>query len=494
MSTNAKELDHPTSESAEDILRRAESELLTPADLNLDGVLSRLADDARGTDWADIYLQRRVRENWRLEDGAVKTGGFSDDSGTGLRAMCGETSAFAGADIISSAALLEMRQVAHTAKTYGGQMTVGSISPPAKGKPQFPAHNPVALAADADKIAMLEKIDRAARAADPRVENVIADISAAFDITLVLRADGVAAADIRPLVRISVSAIIADQGRRESGHGGGGARAGFDWFRDDILQTIAREAVEEAALKLDAEPAPAGQMPVVLGPGWAGIILHEAVGHGLEGDFNRKKQSAFSGRIGERVAAPGVSVIDAGDIAGRRGSLSCDDEGTPSGRAVLIEDGILRGYMQDIANARLMNTAPTGNGRRQSYAHPPMPRMTNTFMPGGKYAPEEIIASVENGLYADSFSGGEVDITNGNFVFVASRARRIQNGKLGATVKGATIIGNGPAIMPLVSMVGNDFSLDPGVGTCGKNGQWVPVGVGQPTIKVDALNVGGEGG
>ena len=411
-----------------------------------------------------------------------------------LRSIRGETSAFAGSDIISAAALDEMRQVAQTAKTFGGEMKAGKIAKPPSVAPRFPAIDPVAAADADDKIKMLQEIDRIARAADSRVENVIANLTAAYDIVLVLRSDGVVAADIRPLVRMNASAIICGNNRRESGHGGGGARADCKYFDELILRKIAEEAAEEAAQKLDARPAPAGQMPVVLGPGWAGIILHEAVGHGLEGDFNRKRQSAFSGRIGEKVAAEGVTVMDSGDIPGRRGSLSCDDEGTPAQATTLLENGVLCGYMQDVANARLMHSAATGNGRRESFAHPPMPRMTNTFMPAGKYAPQEIIASVKEGLYAENFSGGEVDITNGNFVFVASRARRIQNGKLGETVKGATIIGNGPAIMPLVSMVGNDFALDSGIGTCGKNGQWVPVGVGQPTIKVDSLNVGGEGG
>ena len=473
-----------------DITQRAERELLHPAGLDIEKTCERLSTAASGLDWADIYLQRQVRESWQLEDGAVKTGSFSDSRGAGLRALHGETTAFASNDIISPALFEDMAQVAHTAKTYGGALTMGKITPPEMGSPNFGMENPIA---GADKpIALLQEIDRRARAADPRVENVLAGATAAFDTVLVIRADGTVAADIRPLIRISATVIVSDGKKRESGSGGGGARTSFDYFDESMIASIAEDAVREATGKLNALPAPAGAMPVVLGPGWAGVILHEAVGHGLEGDFNRKKQSAFSGRIGEQVAAKGVSVVDAGNITGRRGSLSCDDEGTPTGETTLIEDGVLRGYMQDVANAKLMNTAVTGNGRRESYAHPPMPRMTNTFMRSGERNPEEIIASVKRGLYAENFSGGEVDITNGNFVFVASGARLIENGKLGAIVKGATIIGNGPAIMPLISMVGNDFSLDPGVGTCGKNGQWVPVGVGQPTIKVDSLNVGGE--
>ncbi|MGI9307150.1 MAG: metalloprotease TldD [Gammaproteobacteria bacterium] len=475
-------------------VQQAARELLAPADLDLEKTQAQFMRDANGLDWADMYFQRCVRESWQLEDGAVKTAAFSDESGVGLRALRGETTAFAGSDIISPAMFSDFQQTARTAKTYGGKTAMGKIAPPRAAPPRFTARNPAAAGNDAAQIALLKLADNIARAADSRVENVIASAAAGYDIALVFRADGIVAADIRPMVRLSVSAIIRANGKRETGYGGGGARADFSYFSEDIVRRIAADAVEEAAQKLEAKPAPAGVMPVVLGGGWAGIILHEAVGHGLEGDFNRKKQSAFAGRIGEKVAADDVSVIDAGDIDGRRGSLSCDDEGTPTRATTLIENGILRGYMQDIANARLMKTAATGNGRRESYAHPPMPRMTNTFMPAGKYAPEEIIASVERGLYAENFSGGEVDITNGNFVFAASRARLIEKGKLGATVKGATIIGNGPAIMPLVSMVGRDFSLDPGIGTCGKNGQWVPVGVGQPTIKVDELNVGGEGG
>ena len=477
-----------------DTIKIAERELLSPASLDIERARTQLMHVANGVDWADIYLQRQIRESWRLEDGAVKTGSFSDNRGAGLRALRGETTAFASSDIISAALFDDMAQVAHTAKTHGGTMKMGKLLSPAAATRKYSTDNPIFTQNDADKIALLQKVDTIARAQDSRIENVIAAVTAAFDVVLILRGDGVVAADIRPMVRLSVSVIVADDKKRESGGGGGGARADFDYFDETTIHRITTEAVTEAVQKLDAAPAPAGVMPVVLGPGWAGVILHEAVGHGLEGDFNRKKQSAFSGRIGEKVAADNVSVIDAGDINGRRGSLSCDDEGTPTQATTLIDNGVLCGYMQDVANARLMNAAATGNGRRESYAHPPMPRMTNTFMPGGKYAAEEIIASVQDGLYAENFSGGEVDITNGNFVFVASGARLIKNGKLDKAVKGATIIGNGPAIMPLVSMVGDDFALDPGVGTCGKNGQWVPVGVGQPTIKVDSLNVGGEGG
>ena len=475
-----------------DMITRAENMLLAPAELTLAQVQRQIASAAHGLDWLDMYFQVSTSEGWRLEDGEVKTGHYSADSGVGLRALRGETTACASSDIIAPQTIADIRRVAQVAKTHGGHLALGDIAPPVKAPPRFVDINPVEATADVEKIALLQKIDTIARAADARVENVIASVGASFSAVLIVRADGMVSADLRPMVRLSVQVIMAAGGKRETGGAGCGGRLGFDYFDEDTVQRAVLHAVHEATQKLDAKPAPAGVMPVVLGPGWAGVILHEAVGHGLEGDFNRKQQSAFSGRIGERVAARGVSVIDAGDIAERRGSLSCDDEGTPTQATTLIEDGVLCGYMQDIANARLMKTAPTGNGRRESYAHPPMPRMTNTFMPAGERTPEEIIASVERGLYAADFNGGEVDITNGNFVFVAAKARLIEKGKLGAVVKGATIIGNGPAIMPKISMLGNDFSLDPGMGNCGKNGQWVPVGVGQPTIKVDELNVGGE--
>lgn len=470
----------------------AEKHLLTPAGLDVGRAQDILMGAAGGLDWADFFLQQRISENWGIENGAVKTGSFSESAGVGMRALRGETTAFVSSDIISEAALGQIKDAAHAARTYGGTITMDAAPSPQEAPARFGRNNPAATDS-APKIALLERIDKMARAADPRVENVIASIGSGFSVNLVLRADGSAAADVRPMVQLSVQVILGGS-RRESGSSAGGARAGLDHFDDQEVHRIVSEAVSEAAEKADASPAPAGVMPVVLGPGWAGIILHEAVGHGLEGDANRKGQSAFAGRIGEKVAADGVTVVDAGNIDGRRGSLSCDDEGTPTGETVLIENGVLRGYMQDVANARLMRAAPTGNGRRESYAHPPMPRMTNTFMRGGSMDPGEIIASVKRGLYAESFNGGSVDITSGNFVFAASRARLIEDGKLGAVVKGATLVGNGPEIMPLVSMVGSDFSLDHGVGMCGKNGQWVPVGVGQPTIKVDALNVGGEGG
>ena len=473
------------------MIKYAEDKLLTPASLSLAKVQDVLEQNLNGIDWADVYIQERMSESWVLEDGKVKTGSFSMDSGIGLRAVRGETTACVSSDIISTQTLSSLSDVARAAKTHGKELVLGHIGRPKTIHGRFADSNVIFNTSDEDKIALLEKIDALVRNADSQVENVIANIGAAHEVVLIIRSDGIVAADIRPMVRLNISVIITDGNKRETGSHGGGGRCDLSIFDDAIIANMANKALAEAHDKLTAKETPAGVMPVVLGPGWAGIILHEAVGHGLEGDFNRKKMSAFAGRIGERVAAPGVTVVDAGNIANRRGSLSCDDEGTPTGETVLIEDGILRGYLQDIVNARLMKSTPSGNGRRESYASPPMPRMTNTFMRAGNKSPEEIIASVKDGIYAADFNGGEVDITNGNFVFVASKARLIKNGKLGDTVKGATIIGNGPAIMPKISMLGNDFSLDPGVGTCGKDGQWVPVGVGQPTIKVDAITVGG---
>ena len=448
-----------------------------------------------GLDWADVYLQKRISESWRLEEGGVKTGHYASDGGMGLRAVRGETTVCASSDVISRGALDFLSDAATAAKTHGGgEPIVADVSAAAAvatlPPPRFGMDNLLPQTTDADKIALLKKLDATLRS-ESDVENVIASLAATYEIVFIIRPDGVLAADYRPMVRLNVQVIVSADGKRETGGSGAGGRGGYDLFSESLVQSLCAQALSDARDKLRAQAAPAGKMPVVLGPGWAGILLHEAVGHGLEGDFNRKGLSAFSGKIGEQVAARGVTVVDAGNIDGRRGSLSCDDEGTPTQETVLIEDGVLRGYMQDLTNARLMRTAATGNGRRESYAHPPMPRMTNTFMPAGAHAPEEIIASISRGVYAADFNGGEVDITNGNFVFVASKAQLIENGKLGAVVKGVTIIGNGPSVMPLVSMVGNDFSLDPGVGTCGKNGQWVPVGVGQPTIKIDGITVGG---
>lgn len=470
--------------------------MLLPFGLRVADVQGALNRHLRGLDWADVFVQGTTSESWSLDEGGIKTGNFAQESGIGLRAVRGETTAFASSDIIAADVLESFADTARTAKTRGGAMHSGviqsSASPsPFSYAPRFADDDIVSGAAVDVKTSILHRADAIARAADSRVENVIAGLEASFEIMLVVRADGIVAADIRPMIQLRLTVILRDGDKRETGFGGAGGRMGFDFFDDAVIGTAANKAVGEARDKLAAVAAPAGLMPVVLGSGWAGVILHEAVGHGLEGDFNRKKVSAFSGRIGERVAAKGVTVTDAGNIGGRRGSLSVDDEGTPVQATTLIEDGVLTGYMQDIVNAKLMGAKPTGNGRRESYAHPPMPRMTNTFMAAGEMTAAEVIGSVKDGLYAEDFGGGQVDITNGNFVFSVSKARRIRGGKLAEIVKGATIIGNGPAIMPKISMVGSDFALDPGIGTCGKNGQWVPVGVGQPTIKVDQLTVGG---
>jgi len=342
-------------------------------------------------------------------------------------------------------------------------------------------------------VALLEKLERLARAVDPRVKQVMASLSGEYDVVMVQRADGQRIADIRPLVRVGITVIVEQDGRREQGYAGGGGRTDYAYFSDEVLTRYAREAVHQAVVNLDARPAPAGQMSVVLGPGWPGILLHEAIGHGLEGDFNRKGSSAFANRIGERVAAPGVTVVDDGTLSGRRGSLNVDDEGTPAQQTVLIEDGILKGYIQDTHNARLMGVSPTGNGRRESYAHLPLPRMTNTYMMAGQTDPAEILASIDRGIYAVNFGGGQVDITNGKFVFSMSEAYWVEKGKIQYPIKGATLIGNGPDALTRVSMIGNDLALDSGVGTCGKEGQSVPVGVGQPTLRIDGLTVGGTG-
>ncbi len=485
----------PMAEAAADTIpsavAAAEEALLAPAGLRIGALQKRLNAHLSGLDWADIFVQGVVSEDWRLDEGGIKTGHFSQSGGFGLRAVRGETTAFASSDIISERALDAFADAARIAKTRGETLRVGKIETPAAAPPRFAAEDIVRAVPEAAKTGILRRIDELARKADARVENVIATIGADYEAMLITRADGATAGDIRPMTQLRVTVVLNENGRRETGNGAAGGRCGFELFDEATIAATVEKALAEAQGKLEAVEAPAGIMPVVLGNGWAGIILHEAVGHGLEGDFNRKKVSAFSGRVGEQVAARGVTVVDAGDIPGRRGSLSCDDEGTPAQATTLIEDGVLTGYMQDIVNAKLMRAKPTGNGRRESHSCPPMPRMTNTFMQAGKYAAEEIIASVADGLYAADFGGGQVDITNGNFVFSCSKARRIKNGKLAETVKGATIIGNGPAIMPKVSMVGADFALDPGSGMCGKNGQWVPVGVGQPTIKVEELTVGG---
>ncbi len=467
--------------------------LLTPYGLDEGKLLSVLGTIfAHKVDYADLYFQHTKSESWSLEEGIVKTGSFSIDQGVGVRAVSGDKTAFAYSDDISERALLEAAAATRTIARQGaGRVKVASAIRPGSARALYLQKDPVVSLDATAKVRLLEKLERIARAKDPRVVQVMAGLSGEHDVVLVVRSDGVIAADIRPLVRLSLTVIAEQDGRREIGTAGGGGRYDFSYFTDDLLEKYASDAVNSALTNLDARPAPAGPMTVVLGPGWPGVLLHEAIGHGLEGDFNRKGSSAFSGRIGERVAAKGVTVVDDGTLADRRGSLNVDDEGHPTQCTTLIEDGILRGYIQDTLNARLMKMQPTGNGRRESYAHLPMPRMTNTYMLAGDRDPEEIIASVKKGLYAVNFGGGQVDITNGKFVFSASEAWMIEDGKLAYPVKGATLIGNGPDVLNRVSMIGKDMKLDSGVGVCGKDGQSVPVGVGQPTLRIEDLTVGG---
>ncbi len=471
----------------------AKSLLLTPFGLE-ESHLTRALNEikAHRVDEADLYFQYTRSEGWSLEEGIVKTGSFSIDQGVGVRAVSGEKTAFAYSDDISEASLLD---AARTVRTISSAAQAGRAHPATKkiasARSLYQGLDPIATLDSTAKVKLLEKVEQLARAKDPRVAQVMDGLASEYDVVMVARADGTLAADVRPLVRLSVTVIAEQKGRREMGSAGGGGRFGLAYFDDAVIAQYVDEAVKAALTNLEARPAPAGEMTVVLGPGWPGILLHEAIGHGLEGDFNRKGSSAFSGRIGQRVAAKGVTVLDDGTLADRRGSLNVDDEGNTSQRNVLIEDGILKGYIQDAMNARLMGVAPTGNGRRESYAHIPMPRMTNTYMLAGEKSPEEIVASIKKGLYATNFGGGQVDITSGKFVFSASEAFWVENGKILYPVKGATIVGNGPDALTRVSMIGNDMRLDSGVGTCGKEGQSVPVGVGQPTLRIDGLTVGG---
>ncbi|SDP93746.1 TldD protein [Rhodoferax sp. OV413] len=475
----------------------AQSLLLEPFGLTPAHLSRALAEiTAHKVDDADLYFQYTRSEGWSLEEGIVKTGSFSIDQGVGVRAVSGEKTAFAYSDDISEASLLDaartVRSISAAAQTKRAKVAAQKV---AKGRSLYPGVDPIASLDSTAKVKLLERVEKLARAKDPRVAQVMAGLAAEYDVVMVARADGTLAADVRPLVRLSVTVIaeatVKGVVRREMGSGGGGGRFGLAYFDDAMLNEYVDAAVHAAMTNLESRPAPAGVMTVVLGSGWPGILLHEAIGHGLEGDFNRKGSSAFSGRIGQRVAAKGVTVLDDGTIADRRGSLNVDDEGCASQRNVLIEDGILKGYIQDAMNARLMGVKPTGNGRRESYAHIPMPRMTNTYMLGGDKDPQEIIASIKKGLYASNFGGGQVDITSGKFVFSASEAYWVENGKIQYPVKGATIVGSGPECLKKVSMIGNDMKLDPGVGTCGKEGQSVPVGVGQPTLRIDGLTVGG---
>lgn len=465
--------------------------LLTPSGLDfpaLQGVLGSIM--SHQVDYADLYFQYSRAESWGLEEGQVKSGNFSIDQGVGVRAVSGEKTAFAYSDDIHLPALEQAVTATRAIAALGSEQTTRVIEHRQAPQLYLPQDPITSLSADA-KVKLLERLETFARKADPRVTQVMASIAGEYEVVMVARHDGVMAADVRPLVRLSIQVITEQDGRREQGSAGGGGRFDYSYFTDEVLQDYARKAVHQALTNLDARPAPAGSMTVVLGAGWPGILLHEAIGHGLEGDFNRKGSSAFAGKIGQRVASPGVTVVDDGTITDRRGSLTVDDEGNPTQRTVLIEDGILRGYIQDSLNARLMGMPLTGNARRESYAHIPMPRMTNTYMLNGTLPPEEIIRSVKKGLYAANFGGGQVDITSGKFVFSAAEAWMIEDGKLTYPVKGATLIGNGPDVLTRVSMIGNDMALDSGVGTCGKEGQSVPVGVGQPTLRIDGLTVGG---
>jgi TldD protein len=473
------------------LLAEAEHLLLAPSGLTQSALSGVLADiHTHDVQFADLYFQHARFEGWSLEEGIVKSGTFNIDRGVGVRAVSGDKQAYAYSDDISLSALTE---AAHAVRAIArqGQSAAAPLGQRGSARALYALADPVASLGEADKVALLERIERLARARDPRVTHVMASLAGEHETILIARSDGLVAADVRPLVRLSLTVIVEENGRREQGFSGGGGRFDYAYFTDAVLANYATQAVAQAVLNLGAREAPAGMMTVVLGHGWPGILLHEAIGHGLEGDFNRKGTSAFSGRVGERVAARGVTVIDDGTIERRRGSLNVDDEGNPTQRTVLIEDGILRGYMQDRLNAVLMKVAPTGNGRRESFAHLPMPRMTNTIMLAGEHDPEAILASVKDGLYAVNFGGGQVDITSGKFVFSAAEAWKIENGKLAYPVKGATLIGNGPDALTKVTMIGRDMEMDSGIGTCGKDGQSVPVGVGQPTLKIEGLTVGG---
>jgi len=472
-------------------LVQTQQEFLQPAGLDTKD-LSRLLESmlSHKIDFAELFFQSARHESWVLESGIVKDASFSSDKGVGVRALTGEKTGFAYSEEILLPAL---EQAANASKSIalkgqGGRIHLSPIDAPSK---LYVSDDPLTSLSESEKLQLLQKLDTLARQLDPRVTEVIASLSGVYEKVLICASDGTLASDIRPLIRANVTVIMQSNGKTERGSSGAGGRDSYRMLTDELLKQIAQEAVHQASINLEAIDAPAGIMPVVLGAGWPGVLLHEAIGHGLEGDFNRKGSSAFAGRIGQRVASPLCTIVDDGTINGRRGSLGIDDEGTPSQSTTLIENGILTGYMQDKKNARLMNTQSTGNGRRESYSSLPLPRMTNTYMLAGESDPEEIIRSVKKGIYAPNFGGGQVDITSGKFVFSTSEAYLIEDGKVTAPVKGATLIGNGPDVLTKVSMVGNDLALDKGVGICGKDGQSVPVGVGQPTLKVDELTVGG---
>ena len=480
------------------IFEQVANSILMPAELDIEqlqGTLGLLLGNQ--VDYGDLYFQACKHESWSLEDGIVKEGSFNIEKGVGVRAISGEKTGFAYSDDISAHALTQAAQAARGIAAHGGEGKVKAWSKPNNSVIYQPL-DPLESMDKQRKIALLHEVDTYARALDPHITQVSVSLSAVYEEMLVAATDGTLAADIRPLVRMNCSVLLEKNGKRERGGAGGGGRYGFDYFLDDVdgvqrAFSYVQDAVRQAQVNIDAIDAPAGAMPVVLGSGWPGVLLHEAVGHGLEGDFNRKGTSTYAGKIGQQVASPLCTIVDDGTLANRRGSLNIDDEGTPTQNTMLIENGILKGYMQDKLNARLMGVAPTGNGRRESFAHLPMPRMTNTYMLAGEHSPEEIISSVKKGIYAPNFGGGQVDITSGKFVFSASEAYLIENGKITAPIKGATLIGNGHDAMQHISMVGNDLALDKGVGICGKDGQSVPVGVGQPTLKLDSITVGGTG-
>ncbi len=477
--------------SSDNLFTTAQKILLSPHQIEtrqIEQVFGNML--AHRLDYADLYFQYRRAERWSLEEGIVKSGSFNIAQGVGVRAISGEKTAFAYSDDISLAALQGAAKATRAIANSGGNQKVPLLHPGSRRDIYLPS-DPIASLKDADKVALLERLESYARALDPRVVQVMAGLAGEYEVVMVAQSSGLMNADIRPLVRLSLTVIIESNGRREQGSAGGGGRFDYGYFEDAMLHRYAEQAVHQAVVNLDAKPAPAGNMTVVLGNGWPGILLHEAIGHGLEGDFNRKGSSAFSGRVGERVAAEGVTVVDDGTLSKRRGSMQMDDEGNPTQCTTLIENGILKGYLQDSLNARLMGVPVTGNARRESYAHIPLPRMTNTYMLNGDKDPAEIIASVKHGLYAVNFAGGQVDITSGKFVFTTAEAYMIEDGNVTHPVKGATLIGNGPDVLTRISMIGNDMSLDPGVGTCGKEGQSVPVGVGQPTVRIDGLTVGG---
>ncbi len=462
----------------------------TKAGLDRARLEALVTESLKGADDGELFLEYSESEALTWDDGRIKTASSDTSQGFGLRAVAGEATGYAHAGQLDEAAI--RRAGATVRAVTAGHNGVAAPGPIGTNRQLYVGENPLAHLDHVGKVAWLSTMDAYARAKDPRVRQVTVSLGSSWQAVQIIRADGQRVADLRPLVRLTVQVIVGDGDKQESGSYSGGGRVSFDHYRDPVVwQKFVDEAVREALVNLGSIPAPAGEMVVVLGPGWPGILLHEAIGHGLEGDFNRKKTSAFSGLLGQRIASPGVTVVDDGTIPDRRGSITVDDEGTPGASTVLIEDGILKGYMQDRLNARLMGMRPTGNGRRQSYAHCPIPRMTNTMMLSGTYAHEEILASVKKGIYAPNFGGGQVDITSGKFVFAASEAYLVEDGKIGPAIKGATLIGNGPDVLTRISMVGNDSRMDAGTGTCGKAGQGVPVGVGQPTLRIDGLTVGG---